>query len=546
MRSQIAVTETSIDPTAQLWELLHLLERAAAGVVLGALLGAGCARLMRRLDLHWTWAAVALVIALTVRFAATPATAVVCVAALVAAFRGRRWHREDDEAGADLAELAARRRSPLDVLRALARGSVNRCRARAWPNRRPESGAALILGRDEDGHPARVPIVSGSGGAHTLIIGATGSGKTVTQSLIAAHAVERGMAAIVVDPKGDDQMRDALARAAHGCGRRFIEWTPDGDAVYNPYGRGSDTEIADKVLASERFTEPHYQRQAQRYLGHVARSLREADVPVSLRTIVRHLDPLELEVLVRDLAAPNGEPHATHAYLDSLTSRQAGDLAGVRDRLAIVAESDVGRWLDPDTAGCEQFDVLDAVHARSVVYVNLDADRRPLLAQMLGRALVQDLQTAVASLQHRPVPTLAVIDEFSALGAEHVVRLFGRARSAGVSMLLGTQELADLRFGDNGRLLEQVLGNLSVLIAHRQVVPGSATLVASMSGTRGAWRTAQHSDGRATRTRISRPVLSADQLGRLRTGWAAVLLLGGETAAQIVRVIPNTSKGGLP
>ena len=69
------------------------------------------------------------------------------------------------------------------------------------------------------------------------------------------------------------------------------------------------------------------------------------------------------------------------------------------------------------------------------------------------------------------MPTLVVIDEFSAIAAEQVVRLFGRARSAGLSLLLGTQELSDLRLPGRERLLEQVLGNLSVLIAHRQVVP---------------------------------------------------------------------------
>ncbi len=41
--------------------------------------------------------------------------------------------------------------------------------------------------------------------------------------------------------------------------------------------------------------------------------------------------------------------------------------------------------------------------------------------------------------------TLVVIDEFSAVAAEQVVRLFGRARSAGISLVLGTQELSDLR-----------------------------------------------------------------------------------------------------
>jgi type IV secretory pathway TraG/TraD family ATPase VirD4 len=303
--------------------------------------------------------------------------------------------------------------------------------------------------------------------------------------------------------------------------------------VYNPYARGSDTEIADKALASERFTEPHYQRQAQRFLGHVVRVLRESGVPASLRTIVENLDPSALESLVRELP---DEDHSTHRYLDTLTARQQSDLAGVRDRLAILAESEVGRWLDPAGNDCDQLDLLDAVRSRAVVYFSLEADSRPLLAQMLGGAIVQDLQTVVAALQGRPVATVAVIDEFSALGAAHVVRLFGRSRSAGINLLLGTQELADLRVPGHERLLDQLLGNLSVLIAHRQVVPDSAALVARLSGTRGGWRTSIRGDRRPTRTRIAEPVLGPERLLRLAPGRAAVLDLERGAGARIVRV----------
>ena len=175
----------------------------------------------------------------------------------------------------------------------------------------------------------------------------------------------------------------------------------------------------------------------------------------------------------------------------------------MRDRLAILAESDVGPWLDPQTAGASRFDLLEAVRSRAVVYFSLESDSRPLLTQMLGAAIVQDLQTTVAALQKGPVPTLVVIDEFSAVAADQVVRLFGRARSAGFSLLLGTQELSDLRPPGRERLLEQVMGNLSVLIAHRQVVPSSAEMIASVAGTRGAWKVSRHSDGRTTRTRTS-------------------------------------------
>ena len=196
---------------------------------------------------------------------------------------------------------------------------------------------------------------------------------------------------------------------------------------------------------------------------------------------------------------------AVHAYLDSLTPRQRSDLTGVRDRLAILAESDVGPWLDPATAGAERFDLLEAVREGAVVYFSLQADSRPLLAQMVGSAIVQDLQTVVSALQDRPARCLVAIDEFSAVAVEHVARLFARARSAGVCLLLGTQELSDLRLPGRETLLEQVLGNLTSVLAHRQAVPESAELIARLTGSRGAWRTSVSSDGRSTRTRVRSP-----------------------------------------
>ena len=197
----------------------------------------------------------------------------------------------------------------------------------------------------------------------------------------------------------------------------------------------------------------------------------------------------------------------------------------------------MGLWLDPETEDAGQFDLLQAAQAQDVVYFNLDSDSRPLLTQMLGAAIVQDLQTTVAALQGRPVRTLVVIDEFSALAAEQVVRLFGRARSAGFSLILSTQELADLRPPGRERLLEQVMGNLSVLLAHRQVVPDSARLISSLAGTKGAWKSSRHSDGRFTRTRIAEGVLRAEEIARLPRGWAAVVVLADGGSARIARVL---------
>jgi hypothetical protein len=48
---------------------------------------------------------------------------------------------------------------------------------------------------------------------------------------------------------------------------------------------------------------------------------------------------------------------------------------------------------------------------------------------MLAAAIVQDLLTIGAELQHAPVRTVVLVDEFSAGAPGGVIRLFGRGRS---------------------------------------------------------------------------------------------------------------------
>ena len=271
----------------------------------------------------------------------------------------------------------------------------------------------------------------------------------MSETWIACRLVDRLHGAVVIDPKGDDLLRRELMASAEYRGVRFREWTPEGPLTYNPYAHGTDTEIADKALSGEEFTEPHYLRQAQRYLGHAVRVMHAAGMTVTPVSLMANMDPRELEVRARSL--PEHESAEALAYLDSLGDRQRRDLSGVRDRLSVLAESDLRQWLDPN--GYETtLNLKLAVRKREVVYFRLDADRRPLVAGMLAAAIVSDLITLVAEMQRKPVPTVVMIDEFSAVAAEQVARLFSRARTAGVSLILGTQELADLKSVGDGAL----------------------------------------------------------------------------------------------
>jgi len=496
--------------------------------------GYAIARTLRRRGLLWTCAAPGLPAGFVLWQVTWPLGLAVMGACLYACSLGRRWHRTDFAVGGDHAAIASAR---------LGIGGVLERHQRRQQTAREGflSGDRLTVGRDERGLPVSIPVGYESG-CHTLVLGATGAGKTVSEAWVTTRLIDTGYGAITLDPKGDTMLHDELQRAAGRAGRPFLEWTPEGPLAYNPYTHGTDTEIADKALSGEHFTEPHYLRQAQRYLGHAVRVMHTAQVPVTPASLMAHLDPRQLEASARKL--PGEDAKIVQDYLDSLTERQKHDLAGVRDRLSILAESDSGQWLNPNGSG-HTLDLQRAVKERAVVYFRLDSDRRPLLSAMIASAIVGDLVTLSTRMQQKPVPTVVLIDEFSAILAGAVSRLFGRARSAGFSLILATQELADMQSAVDGVLRDQVIGNLASVIAHRQTVPESAEMIAQIAGSKPVWLSTQQTQhvafgspesGRGSRRRGYEYNIDPNIVKDLQTGEAAVITPGSDQPPTIAQM----------
>lgn len=111
------------------------------------------------------------------------------------------------------------------------------------------TSAGMLVGHDRQHQAVRVPVAARV--THTLVLGATGAGKTVTQAWMLGRAIDAGHAVVCVDPKGDGPLLCELHAAAQRNGRRFALWTPEGPCSYNPFAHGSDSELADKALAGE-------------------------------------------------------------------------------------------------------------------------------------------------------------------------------------------------------------------------------------------------------------------------------------------------------
>jgi hypothetical protein len=426
----------------------------------------------------------------------------------------------------------------------LAQGALEARRRRATADP-PAPSDGVALGVDRRGE--RVVLTDRQLSAHGLILGASGAGKSTTLLTILSDQVRRGHAVVAIDMKGSPAFARELSDAASVAGRPFRLWTLDGPGRWNPLGHGNPTELKDKLIATERFTEPHYQRAAERYVQTVLQVLAEVhpDRAPELAEVVALLEPARMARTMRGLRGPLAE--RVQDYLASLGPDQLSAVRGLGTRLAIVSESHVGEFLG--AGGEDQIDLRRALAGSEVVLFSLNSSTYGRLAAQVGTLAVQDLVAAAGDRLTRGVPGRAMIgiDEFSALDSDNVVALLARGREARVPVLLATQEFADLDRAGRG-VRDQVSGVTAVKIAHRQDVPSSARMIAAMAGTERVWEqsfaTRRHpllgrqDTGRGTRRQVERFIIDPNEIQSLPTGEAVVLTKLPSASARTVRVTP--------
>jgi type IV secretory pathway TraG/TraD family ATPase VirD4 len=420
---------------------------------------------------------------------------------------------------------------------------------RAWRRRAANTAAAgqgVTLGVDGDGH--RVVLTDWQLSAHGLILGASGAGKSTTLLAILTDQIRRGRSVVAIDMKGSPAFAAELERAAAGVGRPFRLWTLDGPGYWNPLAHGNPTELKDKLITTERFTEPHYQRAAERYLQTVMQVLAEVHPgrPPELADVVKLMDPRRLSRLLRDTTGPLAE--RVQDYVGSLTPDQLSAIRGLGTRLAIVSESHTGEFLAD--RGADTIDLRRALSGPEVVVFSLNSSTYGRLSAQVGSLVVQDLVAAAGHRLTHGVEGQAMIgiDEFSALDSDNVIALLVRGRASGVPVLVATQEFADLERAGRG-VRDQVSGVTAVKIAHRQDVPDSARMIAEMVGTERVWEQSHHTrhrlllgerrSGRGLVRQVERYKIDPNTIKSLRVGEAVVITKLPQAEARTVRITPR-------
>ncbi len=400
------------------------------------------------------------------------------------------------------------------------------------------------LGRDARGRPG--VLTDAEANAHVLVLGATGSGKTNALLLIAASALRRGLPLIVVDGKGSAALRARLQAAAASAGRPLRLWSARGPTVYDPLRHGGPSELRDKLMALETWTEPHYRRAAERHLGVVLATLGALGRQPSLAAVSELLPPARLEVYGRHLP-DEGEARRLYAYLDDLDASARSAIAGLAHRLATLTESEAGPWLQPGASGASAgsgvLDLCAVVQQSEAALFSLDALRYPGLAAQAGALVLQDVKTVAADLLDAGWrrPWYLVIDEWGVFEGTHVLGLLTRGRESGLCCVLATQDLADVAVAGGPALVDQVLANTNVKLVLRQDAESSARRLAATLGSRPVWEPSLRlrrgaPTGEGSVRPAERPVLPPDLLLRLPPHQALFWRKAPDTRVQRLRL----------
>ncbi len=406
-------------------------------------------------------------------------------------------------------------------------GKVGDLPSKIINQRTAETSKGSLIGTDRYIRP--VELTDKAANQHTLVLGTTGSGKTVTVSNIVESAINRGLPLIYIDGKGDYDLACRVARYGQERGRPVSVFAMRGDSVsYNPLAVGGFTSKKDRIIELREWSEEHYKKLAEGYLQSVFKVMDQCGIPCNMVSLSENLDLKSLKALVRQHEAdiPNAQSLMDELNNQNQASKSIESLvAEIRNFTA----SEIGPLFRVE----ENKPVLtlaNVLETNGIAYFCLPALEFPSMSQTLGRLIINDLKATMAQQLGSGVKNnlYVIFDEFSVFAGEQVLNVINMGRSAGIHAVLSTQSLSDIASGrkeNADHFVNQVVGNCNNFILHRQNSPEDAEKLAEMMGTRNTLEyTAQVSQvgpthmGTVRRTRgfIAHP----DEIKSLKTGEA--------------------------
>lgn len=311
-----------------------------------------------------------------------------------------------------------------------------------------------------------------------LILGTTGSGKTITIRNFYNRAVNKKNPIIYVDGKPDDDNIKWLIKRAEVNNVPFYGFNCGNFCHYNPLASGGYTELKDKIIClKDEWASEYYRSIAEDYLQTTCEVLLKANITLTLPTLIEYFDFNKLITLAREI-----KEQKLMIRVQNISNYDLKDLTGLNAHLNILVHSELGQYFSCDDPHHPHFSLQKIIDENAVVYFALPALSYPSFAKVLGKLIINDIKSVINRLNNTKKKVFTIFDEFSIFAGDQVLNLVNMGRGKGVHAIFGTQGLADLE--KEVVLKKQILNSINTLICHRINDTDSAEEIANWIGTR--------------------------------------------------------------
>ncbi|MHB8068763.1 MAG: conjugative transfer system coupling protein TraD [Desulfobaccales bacterium] len=345
---------------------------------------------------------------------------------------------------------------------------------------------------------------------HTLIVGSTRTGKTRLLDLIISQAIIRGEAVIILDPKGDHDLRDNARLACERLGKLdkfkfFHPNFPDKSVRLGPLRNfNRATELASRVgalIPSKTMNDPFKDFgwqvlnaviQGMVFIGKRPnlinlRQYIEGGVKGLLRqTLVYYYDAYWNEHVgrtnLKDLISryrEDSQKKFSDAINGLITMHEHNNehfqkmISSLIPKLSQLTSGTLQTLLSPGIDDSDLYDMEDLasiVEDKDVLFMGLDNLGDATVGSAIGSFIIAGL-TAVASERYNDEerkrrddfpPVNVIVDEAGELVDKPMVQLLNKGAGAGFRVVMATQTLADLEVQTGtASAAEQMIGNLN-------------------------------------------------------------------------------------
>lgn len=363
----------------------------------------------------------------------------------------------------------------------------------------------------------------------TLILGTTRAGKTRLYDLLISQAIERNEPVIIVDPKGDKELKENAQKACEriGAPERFAYFHPahpeDSCAidVMGSWNRatGLASRIAALISAGGDSNSDPFISFGWRVINNFVHGLLilgQRPSIKALRTLVE-TDPTEfvLTVLKEYVQQNNVKPEILHSYLTGKTGKVAEDIPGqltaykkfyrevlsktapspeleglIADQehdkehfskmilsltplLAMLTSRPLDTLLSPDPKNFNGriLTAQRAIDQKLALYIGLDTLSDTAVGQAIGSIILADLASTAGDIYNYqdPKPVNIFIDEGAEVLNQPVIQILNKGGGALFRVFLATQTISDIATRLNGSKdrANMVIGNTNNIIVLR-------------------------------------------------------------------------------